>query len=186
MANRIPRVPVREQDPKVRATNFEEVCYGYNVEEAQLEASRWIREGVPRFPKGQRDEIHGIDRNDDQLAANRPACQHRPPGPSAERAPETAKAPPSRRLSAKAGIPSKLLDPAQARRPLALSRRGDSPTSGLEGSAVPLGIKLPSTRNSSAHPQHHARNFRLCIAVSTFCNLFSIVHCRNPQQHEHR
>ena len=34
MANKIPRVPVREQDPKVRATNFEEVCYGYNVEEA--------------------------------------------------------------------------------------------------------------------------------------------------------
>ena len=32
MANKIPRVPVREQDPKVRATNFEEVCYGYNVE----------------------------------------------------------------------------------------------------------------------------------------------------------
>ena len=29
MANKIPRVPVREQDPKVRATNFEEVCYGY-------------------------------------------------------------------------------------------------------------------------------------------------------------
>ena len=26
------RVPVREQDPKVRATNFEEVCYGYNKE----------------------------------------------------------------------------------------------------------------------------------------------------------
>ena len=22
------KVPVREQDPKVRATNFEEVCYG--------------------------------------------------------------------------------------------------------------------------------------------------------------
>ena len=36
MANRIPRVPVREQDPKVRATNFDEVCYGYNVEDAQL------------------------------------------------------------------------------------------------------------------------------------------------------
>ena len=31
MANKIPRVPVREQDPKVRATNFEEVCYGYNA-----------------------------------------------------------------------------------------------------------------------------------------------------------
>ena len=42
MANKIPRVPVREQDPKVRATNFEEVCYGYNVEEAQLEASRCL------------------------------------------------------------------------------------------------------------------------------------------------
>ena len=42
MANKIPRVPVREQDPKVRATNFEEVCYVYNVEEAQLEASRCL------------------------------------------------------------------------------------------------------------------------------------------------
>ena len=28
MANKIPRVPVREQDPAIRATNFEEVCYG--------------------------------------------------------------------------------------------------------------------------------------------------------------
>ena len=28
------RVPVREQDPKVRATNFEEVCLGYNNDEA--------------------------------------------------------------------------------------------------------------------------------------------------------
>ena len=36
MANKIGRVPVREQDPKVRATNFDEVCYGYNVEEAML------------------------------------------------------------------------------------------------------------------------------------------------------
>ncbi len=48
MANRIPRVPVREQDPKVRATNFEEVCYGYNVEEAQLEASRCLNCKNPR------------------------------------------------------------------------------------------------------------------------------------------
>ena len=24
------KVPVREQEPKVRATNFEEVCLGYN------------------------------------------------------------------------------------------------------------------------------------------------------------
>ena len=36
------RVPVREQDPKVRATNFEEVCLGYNQEEAMEEASRCI------------------------------------------------------------------------------------------------------------------------------------------------
>ena len=48
MANRIPRVPVREQDPKVRATNFEEVCYGYNVEEAQLESSRCLNCKNPR------------------------------------------------------------------------------------------------------------------------------------------
>ena len=33
------KVPVREQDAKVRATNFEEVCYGYNKEEAMEEAS---------------------------------------------------------------------------------------------------------------------------------------------------
>ena len=36
------KVPVREQDPKVRATNFEEVCLGYNSEEAMAEASRCI------------------------------------------------------------------------------------------------------------------------------------------------
>ena len=48
MANRIPRVPVREQDPKVRATNFEEVCYGYNREEAMLEASRCLHCKNPR------------------------------------------------------------------------------------------------------------------------------------------
>lgn len=48
MANKIPRVPVREQDPKVRATNFEEVCYGYNVEEASLEASRCLNCKQPR------------------------------------------------------------------------------------------------------------------------------------------
>ena len=42
MANVLNKVPVREQDPKVRATNFEEVCYGYNKEEAMEEASRCI------------------------------------------------------------------------------------------------------------------------------------------------
>ena len=48
MAERIPRVPVREQDPKVRAHNFEEVCYGYNTSEAQLEASRCLHCKNPR------------------------------------------------------------------------------------------------------------------------------------------
>ena len=48
MANRIPRVAVREQDAKVRATNFEEVCYGYNREEAMLEASRCLPCKNPR------------------------------------------------------------------------------------------------------------------------------------------
>ncbi len=37
------KVPVREQEPKVRATNFDEVCYGYNEEEAREEASRCIK-----------------------------------------------------------------------------------------------------------------------------------------------
>lgn len=48
MAERIPRVPVREQDPKVRATNFDEVCYGYNEQEALLEASRCLHCRNPR------------------------------------------------------------------------------------------------------------------------------------------
>lgn len=48
MANKIPRVPVREQDPKVRAANFEEVCYGYNEEEAMLEATRCLDCKNPR------------------------------------------------------------------------------------------------------------------------------------------
>ncbi len=48
MANRIPRVPVREQDPKVRAANFEEVCYGYDATEAQLEATRCLNCKNPR------------------------------------------------------------------------------------------------------------------------------------------
>ena len=36
------KVPVREQDAKVRATNFEEVCLGYNMEEAMEEAQRCL------------------------------------------------------------------------------------------------------------------------------------------------
>ncbi len=34
------RVPIKEQEPKVRAANFEEVCLGYSKEEAMEEASR--------------------------------------------------------------------------------------------------------------------------------------------------
>lgn len=37
------RVPVREQDAIIRATNFEEVCYGYNLEEAMKEACRCLK-----------------------------------------------------------------------------------------------------------------------------------------------
>ena len=48
MANKIPRVPVREQDPKVRVTNFVEVCYGYDLDEARLEASRCLGCKKPR------------------------------------------------------------------------------------------------------------------------------------------
>ena len=48
MANRIPRVPVREQDPVTRASNFDEVCYGYNEKEALLEASRCLHCKNPR------------------------------------------------------------------------------------------------------------------------------------------
>ena len=36
------KVPVREQEPLVRAKNFDEVCYGYTLEEAQAEASRCL------------------------------------------------------------------------------------------------------------------------------------------------
>ncbi|OSB19303.1 glutamate synthase (NADPH), homotetrameric [Clostridium sporogenes] len=40
--DRMKKTPVREQDPKIRATNFEEVCLGYNEEEAVKEASRCL------------------------------------------------------------------------------------------------------------------------------------------------
>ncbi len=69
------RVPVREQDPKVRATNFDEVCLGYNEEEAVLEAKRCLDckkplcvEGCPvgiRIP----DFIRALKTNDVEDAA---------------------------------------------------------------------------------------------------------------------
>ena len=42
MADVLKKIPVREQAPKVRATNFDEVCLGYNADEAMEEASRCI------------------------------------------------------------------------------------------------------------------------------------------------
>ena len=42
MADVLKRVPVREQDPAVRAHNFDEVCLGYDKEEAMEEASRCL------------------------------------------------------------------------------------------------------------------------------------------------
>ncbi len=42
MADVLKKVPVREQEPKVRATNFNEVCLGYNKDEAMEEASRCL------------------------------------------------------------------------------------------------------------------------------------------------
>ena len=46
------RIPVREQDAKVRSTNFEEVCLGYNDEEAHLEAQRCLECKNPMCVKG--------------------------------------------------------------------------------------------------------------------------------------
>ena len=52
MADMLHRVPVREQDPKVRATNFDEVCLGYNMEEAVAEAARCLTCKNPQCQKG--------------------------------------------------------------------------------------------------------------------------------------
>lgn len=46
------KIPVREQDPKVRAANFEEVCLGYNKEEAEAEAARCLGCKNPRCVEG--------------------------------------------------------------------------------------------------------------------------------------
>lgn len=43
MMDVLKKIPVREQEPKVRAANFEEVCLGYNREEAMEEASRCLK-----------------------------------------------------------------------------------------------------------------------------------------------
>lgn len=46
------RIPVREQEPKVRATNFKEVCLGYDKEEATAEATRCLQCKNPQCVKG--------------------------------------------------------------------------------------------------------------------------------------
>lgn len=46
------RIPVREQEPLVRANNFKEVCYGYDMEEAMQEASRCLNCKNARCIKG--------------------------------------------------------------------------------------------------------------------------------------
>ena len=46
------RVPVREQDPKVRAANFEEVCLGYDEDEAVAEAERCLHCKNPKRVAG--------------------------------------------------------------------------------------------------------------------------------------
>ena len=46
------KTPVREQEPLVRAKNFEEVCLGYNMEEAKEEATRCLKCKNPLCQKG--------------------------------------------------------------------------------------------------------------------------------------
>lgn len=52
MAAKIDRVPVAEQDAKVRATNFDEVCLGYTAKEAMREASRCLNCKNPKCRSG--------------------------------------------------------------------------------------------------------------------------------------
>jgi glutamate synthase (NADPH/NADH) small chain len=52
------KVPVREQEPKVRATNFDEVCLGYSQEEAVEEAARCLNCKNPQCVTGCPVSIH--------------------------------------------------------------------------------------------------------------------------------
>lgn len=84
--DRMKRTPVREQDPKVRATNFKEVCLGYDASEAMVEASRCLNcknpgcvkkcpvsIGIPRFieqvKNGNFEEAFRIISEDSSLPA---------------------------------------------------------------------------------------------------------------------
>ncbi|MCR5824031.1 MAG: NADPH-dependent glutamate synthase [Lachnospiraceae bacterium] len=52
------RVPVKEQEAQVRAKNFEEVCLGYDLEEAKAEASRCLKCKNPQCRTGCPVEIN--------------------------------------------------------------------------------------------------------------------------------
>ena len=52
MGDVLVRVPIKEQDPKVRATNFEEVCLGYDDAEAVEEANRCLGCKNPQCQQG--------------------------------------------------------------------------------------------------------------------------------------
>lgn len=50
--DKMKKIPVREQDPKVRSTNFDEVCLGYTVEDAVEESKRCLNCKNPLCVKG--------------------------------------------------------------------------------------------------------------------------------------
>lgn len=52
MGDVLVRVPISEQDPLVRATNFDEVCLGYTEDEAVEEATRCLNCKNPQCQKG--------------------------------------------------------------------------------------------------------------------------------------
>ena len=52
MVDRMKRTPVTEQAPEIRATNFKEVCLGYNEEEAIKEANRCLTCKNPKCVEG--------------------------------------------------------------------------------------------------------------------------------------
>ncbi|MBQ7505878.1 MAG: NADPH-dependent glutamate synthase [Lachnospiraceae bacterium] len=52
MSDVLKRVPIREQEPRVRAKNFDEVCLGYNETEAMEEAERCLNCKNPKCVQG--------------------------------------------------------------------------------------------------------------------------------------
>ncbi|MCR5584577.1 MAG: NADPH-dependent glutamate synthase [Lachnospiraceae bacterium] len=58
VTDKMKRVPVSEQEAKKRATNFEEVCLGYSLEEAMAEASRCLKCKKPQCQTGCPVEIN--------------------------------------------------------------------------------------------------------------------------------